>query len=375
MKEFSLSTRIVFGENALNKLKEISKRKVFFVTDDFMVKSGTIDRISSYLDQCEVTIFSDVIPDPSIEVVVSGVKKLYESNSTILIAVGGGSAIDTAKAIREMIRKMDDLSFELDECFAIPTTSGTGSEVTSFSVISNYAEEIKYTLNSSSLQPAVAILDSSLVATVPSKVTADSGMDVLTHALEAYVSKDANCFTDAFSEKTIRLVTNSLYAAFKDGSNIKARDDMHNASCMAGLAFNSAGLGLCHGLAHAVGAKFKIAHGRANAMILPHVIRFNASENNYDNISAHKYHEIAKQLGLISSTPMIGVNQLIKQISNMNKKLNIPATLNEANIGVDTISKHENEIIDLALNDSITATNPRVPTSEDIKDLLKIISR
>jgi len=375
MEEFSFSTRIFFGDGALDRLRMVNNKKVIIVTDSFMVKSGTVDRVISYLSDCSVTIFSEVIPDPTVEVVAAGVKSLLESQAEVMIAIGGGSAIDAAKAIRALAKQINPGIEEVKECYAIPTTSGTGSEVTEYAVISDAETGIKYPLVSRDLRPFIAILDPSLVLSAPPNVTADSGMDVLTHALEAYVSKGANDFTDALAEKAIELAARFLPLAYKDGQNLLARKKMHNASCMAGLAFNSAGLGLCHGLAHSVGAKLHISHGRANAIILPHIIRYNANQEGGGDFSpARKYQNLAKLLDLPSSNPITAVNQLVRLIERLNVILGLPATLKAANVDSTLFASLKDEIAEAALNDITTASNPRTPSIDDAKNLLRNFS-
>ena len=323
MEEFSFSTRIFFGEGALERLRRVQDKKVMIVTDRFMAGIGVPDKVAGHLTRCQVSVFDGVVPDPPIEVVAAGVQALQDCGAEVMIAVGGGSTIDAAKAIRAVAKETLHIDTDRWECFAVPTTSGTGSEVTDYAVITDRAKGIKYPLDSQALRPPVAILDPELTVSAPASVTADAGMDVLTHALEAYVSKGANDFSDALCEKAVSLVFRFLPLAFQDGTNLLAREKMHNASCMAGLAFNSAGLGLNHGMAHAIGAKLHIAHGRINAMLLPHIITFNADLGRIRNgeyaLAAKKYQRMAKVLDLPAPSVRLGVTNLLREVERLNR--------------------------------------------------------
>ena len=378
MKEFSFSTRIYFGEGALARLRQVEGRRVFLVTDKFMVTSGVADRVASYLTDCQVTVYSDVVPDPPITNVVSGVQALLASGADVMIALGGGSAIDAAKAIRAVAADTPGVG-EIREAFAIPTTSGTGSEVTDYSVITDPEKGVKYPLTDKTLQPPVAILDPELVVTVPAAITADTGMDVLTHAVEAYVSTGFNDFSDAMAEKAVSLVCRWLPVAYADGKNLLAREKMHNASCMAGLAFNSAGLGLVHGIAHALGAKLHLPHGRANAIVLPHVLRYNAElqdpKGGDYSLPARKYQRLAKVLDLLPAhTALLGASNFIREVETLSKTVRIPATLREAGVDMDLYRANRDAIIQAALADKCTAANPRVPTVADVSAILDAVS-
>lgn len=375
LNNFEIKTKIRFGEGSLKSLQDIKNKKVLVITDPFMVKSKAIDKILVNLNNSTYDVFSDIAPDPPIETIVSGIEVFKKVNPDVIIALGGGSAIDAAKAINDFSRQI--LNDNRVEFIAIPTTSGTGSEVTSFSVITDKQKGIKYPLVSNNLIPDVAILDPELVKTVPDFITADTGMDVLTHAIEAYVSSDANDFSDALAEKSIKLVFEYLVNAYKNGNDSKAREKMHNASCLAGISFNQTSLGINHSIAHALGAKFHIPHGRANAILLPYVIEYNADIKGYTNrdytLASEKYAEISKLLGFNSATVRAGVKNLVNAIKKLQKELNMPASLKECNVNLDETDNIKDEIAFLAINDGCTKSNPKVSTEKDIIEILNKI--
>ena len=316
----------------------------------------------------------------------------------LLVAFGGGSAIDAAKgmwlfyecpeakfqdmALRFMdIRKRSVEFPKLGEkamFVAIPTTSGTGSEVTSFAVITDKATGTKYPLADYELTPDIAILDPELTYTVPRSVTADTGMDVLSHALEAYVSVLASDYTDALALQATRMVFKYLPVVYNEPGNEDAREKMHNASCIAGMAFTNAFLGINHSLAHKIGGQYHVPHGRANAIVLPHVIRYNGSlptkftaYPKYEHhVAAEKYQELAQALGLPAATPDQGVESLAKAVEDLRAKLNIPAGFGEAGIGKDEYMKHVDRVALMAFDDQCTGANPRYPLVEELKDIL-----
>ena len=369
MKNFSISTNVYFGENALSILDEIKDGSVLIVCDEFMESSGIVDKIKEHLASCRVYVFSKVIPDPPIEIVSEGIKCLSECGADIMIAVGGGSSIDAAKAIRELAGRLGIARIE--ECYAIPTTSGTGSEVTRFSVITDANKGIKYPLVNDSLQPMVAILDPELVESVPPAITADTGMDALTHALESYVSTDSNDFTDALAEKAVTLLVKFLPFAYAHGDDLEAREKVHNAACLAGMAFNKVGLGICHSIAHTVGGKFHISHGRSNAMLLPYIIEFNAHlDGPEETLCARKYQRMAKLIGIPYSNVPLAVNSLVRKIREMNRLFGIPENLKKLNISRADVMKVKDQMTSAAMNDICTKTNPRAVTVDDLEKII-----
>lgn len=372
MNRFRVKTEVRFDTGALDSLKEYAGLNIAIITDPFMVNSGAAERIGAFMTRCKkVSIFGEVKPDPPIELIAQGLKFLQEEDADLVVALGGGSSIDAAKSMVLMARRAMKKQIPL---VAIPTTSGTGSEVTSFAVVTDKAAGVKYPLVSEELLPDVAILDPELVKTAPPSVTADTGFDVITHALEAYVSTQANDFSDALAEKALEIAFRYLPLAFRDGMNLVARDKMHTASCLAGMAFDAVSLGINHGIAHALGAKFHIPHGRANAMLLPLVIAYNADvDGNFgkeDSRAAARYATIARKLGLYASTTREGVNSLIGEIRYMMRMTGTPMTLREAKVTDADLAREKDSIIQSALKDPCTATNPRKPVAEDVEGIL-----
>lgn len=372
MKVFDVKTKIRFGKDSLQYLTKIGGKRTFIVTDPFMVESGVINQITAYLEEGSYEIFSDIVPDSPIDIIAKGVTVISEFKPEVMIALGGGSAIDTAKAMMEFAKRAAGiLDFKL---IAIPTTSGTGSEATSFAVIKDEETGTKYPLVSDDLIPDVAILDPGLVLSVPDFLVAATGMDVLTHALEAYVSTDATDFTDALAQKAAELICKYLLRSYKDSNDLEAREKVHNASCIAGIAFNLTSLGINHSIAHVLGGKFNIPHGRTNAILLPHVIEFNAHIEGYNpqeyTIAAQKYAVLSQLLGHGRCNMRLGINNLVKEIIKLQQDMNMPLTLKDLNVDLELLRAEKEEIAELALQDICTKTNPRVATKQDIMAIL-----
>ena len=402
MQWFRIPQRVYFESGStqyLEKMPDISR--AFIVTDPAMVELGYVDRVLYYLrkrrDYVHSRIFSQVEPDPSIETVKRGTAEMNEFKPDVIIALGGGSAMDAAKAmwlfyeypetdftalrlkfmdIRKRTYKFPKLGRKA-RMVAIPTTSGTGSEVTSFTVISDNEKNTKYPLADYELTPDVAIIDPDFVMTVPPRITADTGMDVLTHAIEAYVSVMASDYTDAMAMKAIQLVFEYLPRAYRDGSDRRAREKMHNASCIAGMAFTNAFLGINHSMAHKLGGEFNIPHGRANAILLPYVIEYNAQKPTkftsfpkYEHyIADEKYAEIAKYLGLPASTTEEGVASLVKAFRDLMKELDMPSTIAECGISRDAYEAKVEKLADNAFEDQCTTANPRMPLVKELEEI------
>lgn len=403
MQWFKVPEKIYFEAGSIGYLEKMPNiTRAFIVTDKSMVSLGYVDKILYYLRKRQqyvhAEIFAEVEPDPSFDTINRGVEQMRNFKPDVIIALGGGSPMDAAKGmwlfyeypdadpegmklkfmdIRKRTYKFPKLGKDC-KMVAIPTTSGTGSEVTSFAVITDKEKNMKYPLADYELTPDVAIVDPDLVMSLPKSITADTGMDVLTHAIEAYVSNMASDYTDGLAEKAIELVYNYLPIAYEDGSNQKAREKMHNASCLAGMAFTNAFLGINHSLAHKLGADFHIAHGKANAIILPYVIKYNGTKPTkfvsfpkYEYfIADEKYASIARRLGLKANTTEEGVKSLINAVVEMNKRLNIPSSLKELGIEEQEFLANVDALADKAFSDQCTTANPRLPLVTELKQIL-----
>ncbi|WDV45086.1 iron-containing alcohol dehydrogenase [Clostridiaceae bacterium M8S5] len=374
---FQSKTEIHWGENSLKYLSGLKSQRAFVVADRLMVKLGLVKKVTDVLNESNVkySVFDEVEPNPSVSTVTKGLHHIIKNKPDLLIAVGGGSVIDAAKAIMYFCIKtkeelVDRADIKKPWFVAFPTTSGTGSEVTAFSVVTDEKNNVKIPLVDNIMTPDVAVLDAEFTRTVPPIVTADTGMDVLSHAIESFVSIKASDYTDMYSRKAVKDVFSYLYRAYIDGDDMIARQKMQQASCMAGISFTNAGLGINHSLAHAIGGIYKISHGRINAMLLPYVIEFNSGINNTLTNSAQRYEVLADELTLPCQTTREGVLSLIEAIKILNAKLGIPLTLKE--YGIDRLEYLENidVIIKRALEDVCTLTNQTKVTYEGLKSVM-----
>lgn len=381
---FTLPRDIYYGKNALDELKKLpGKKAIVVVGGGSMKRFGFLDKVLDNLHEAgvETCLFEGVEPDPSVETVMRGAKVMQDFGPDWIVAIGGGSPIDAAKAMWTFYEypetKFEDLITPFGfptlrtkaKFLAIPSTSGTATEVTAFAVITDYEKGIKYPLADFNVTPDIAVIDPALAETMPPKLTAHTGMDALTHAIEAYVSTLHTPFTDPLALQAIQMVFEYLPASYKGDE--AAREQMHYAQCLAGMAFSNALLGIVHSMAHKTGAAYKnghIVHGCANAMYLPKVIQFNAKVPE----TRERYATIARTVGLTGDESGL-VNALCAKIDMYNELLNIPHALKDYENGMvpeDEFQAKLHDVAKLAISDACTGSNPRQPSQEDMEKLL-----
>ena len=403
MQWFKVPSKIYFERDAVQYLQKMKNvNKVMIVTDEAMVKFGFLQRVIEQLhlrrNEVVYTVFADVEPDPDISTVRRGAEVMKSFAPDTIIALGGGSVMDAAKVMwmfyeqpqidfRDLVQKFMDIrkrAFKFPELgekakyVGIPTTSGTGSEVTPFAVISDKQHNRKYPLADYSLTPTVAIVDPAFVMTVPPHVVADTGMDVLTHAVEAYVSTLANDYTDGLALQAIKIVFQYLESSVKN-ADFESREKMHNASTMAGMAFANAFLGISHSMAHKIGGYFHTVHGRTNAILLPYVIRYNGTrpaktatwpKYNYYHAD-EKYQDIARLLGLPAATPEEAVSAFAQAVYELGERVGIKMSFRDQGIDEKTWMAAAEEIAYLAYEDQCSPANPRLAMVSDMKEILE----
>ncbi|MCI5870516.1 bifunctional acetaldehyde-CoA/alcohol dehydrogenase [Streptococcus sp.] len=403
MQWFKVPSKTYFERDSIQYLQKCRDvERVMIVTDHAMVEFGFLDRILEQLhlrrNNVVYQIFADVEPDPDITTVYKGTEMMRTFKPDTIIALGGGSPMDAAKVMwlfyeqpevdfHDLVQKFMDIrkrAFKFPELgkkskfIAIPTTSGTGSEVTPFAVISDKANNRKYPIADYSLTPTIAIVDPALVMTVPAHVTADTGMDVLTHATEAYVSTVANDFTDGLALQAIKLVFENLESSVKN-ADFASREKMHNASTIAGMAFANAFLGISHSMAHKIGGRFHTVHGRTNAILLPYVIRYNGTRPSktatwpkYNYYKAdEKYQDIARMLGLPCSTPEEAVAAYAQAVYDLGERIGIEMNLKAQGIDEKELKEHSRELALLAYEDQCTPANPRLAMVDHMQEIIE----
>lgn len=387
--------RVYFGPGSLASLERLGGTRAFVVTDKMMVQLGYAEKAVRHLARqgMQTEVFDGVEPDPSVETVQAGAEAMRRFGPDLIVALGGGSPMDAAKGMW-LLYEQPGATFEsLKAAFsdisrrafqypvparkatfvAVPTTSGSGSEVTAFAVVTDKARDIKYPLADFELLPDVAILDPELVMSLPRSVTADTGIDVLTHALEAFVSPLASDYTDALAIRAIELVFRYLPAAYAGGGDREAREKMHNASALAGLAFTNALLGINHSLAHVLGARFHIPHGRANGILLPHVIAYNAGGGGAPNPyrAAGRYAEIAHYLRLTATCAPEGVTSLMQAVRELMQKVELPLTVASCGVQREPFMAAVPGMAAAAMADPCTGTNPRRPAAGELEAIYR----
>ena len=341
MERFSCKTTIISGPGSVSALGEMDVKRLFLVTDPFFMKDGTAQRIAAMAKAQETAIFDGVEPDPTVALAAEGTAKLRAFGADTIVALGGGSAMDCAKAMAYFAKG--------DYCLvAIPTTSGSGSEVTDFAILTHNG--VKHPLVDPRLRPDIAILDSDLLAQLPAKLVADAGFDVLTHALEAYGAKDAGTLTDCLAREAFCTAFASLPASYAGRQEVRMK--IHMAATMAGMSFTQAGLGLCHAMSHALGGMFHIPHGRLNAILLPSVLSCNA------HVAGHKYACLARAAGLSGSADTVAVRNLKNGLVRLRRELDLPETLQQAGVAPGDVWRGTDEIVKAVLADPCCKSNP-----------------
>ena len=382
MQRFTIPRDLYLGENAIDYLKEVKAKKALLVIgSERLIKDGTVPKIQENLKEAgvETLVFSGVENDPSVATVRKGTEKMMEFGPDLIIGIGGGSPIDAAKAMwifyeyPEFTFEEAAKPFNLPELrkkakfIAILTTSGTATEVTSFSVITDNETSVKYPIADYNITPDVAIVDTNLVQTMPKGLVANTGMDALTHALEAYVSTASNPITDALAMKSIEMVVENLGNSYRGEE--QARKDMHIAQNLAGMAFSNAILGIVHSMSHKTGKIFNIPHGLANAVYLSAAIQFNAKSEK----GGKAYADAAKRLGLAGETQEELVASLVKVVKDFRKEMNMVNSLKEFGVTEEFFYANLDSIAETAVGDPCTGTNPREISVDEMKKVFEAV--
>ena len=341
MEEFSCRTKVVSGSGTIRMLGKLEKKRLFLVSDPFFVKNGVAEQVAQASGCREVEVFDQVRPDPSVELAAEGTARLREFEPDLLVALGGGSAMDLAKAMA-YFGKGDYL------VAAIPTTSGSGSEVTDFAILTH--DQVKHPLVDSRLRPDLAILDSDLLQELPKNLIGETGFDVLTHAVESYVAKGSGSISDVYAREAFSSAYASLPASYAGNKTVRLK--VHLAATMAGMAFSQAGLGLCHAMAHALGGMFHVSHGKLNAILLPAIVSCNA------HVCGKKYAELARAAGMGGSADTIAVRNLKNGLLRLRREMNLPETLAQAGVDPRSVWRSVDRIVEATLADPCSKSNP-----------------
>ncbi|MBQ2927403.1 MAG: iron-containing alcohol dehydrogenase [Oscillospiraceae bacterium] len=357
MEEFSCRTRLISGSGTVNMLGGLGAKRLFLVADPYFVKNGTAERIAQAAGCAQVEIFDKVRPDPTVELAAEGTARLKEFKPDLLAALGGGSAMDLAKAMAYFAKEDCTLA-------AIPTTSGSGSEVTDFAILTH--DKVKHPLVDKRLRPDVAILDSDLLQELPKGLIAESGFDVLAHAAEAYVARESGTMTDLYAREAFSSAYASLPASY--AGNRAVRLKVHLSATMAGMAFSQAGLGLCHAMSHSLGGMFHVAHGRLNAILLPSIVSCNA------HVAGKKYAELARAAGMGGSADTIAVRNLKNGLLRLRRELNLPETLTQAGIDPRAVWRNVDGIVNAVLADPCSKSNPMVVEGFLVRRILEEVT-
>lgn len=356
LTEFVCTTRICAGENALSYLSSLQAERVLVITDRFFSQNGTAARIGGMIPGAKVEVFDRVTPDPTAETAAEAAAVCTTLQPQILLALGGGSPMDCAKAVR--------LAAEKPMLFiAIPTTSGSGSEVTSFSILTHGG--VKHPLVDGGIRPNIAILDDSLLQSLPPSLVAHTGMDLLSHCMEALAATGRSPFTDSLAMSAAETVFSCLKASYHGDVTVRSR--LHQAATMAGIAFDNAGLGLCHGLAHALGGRYHLPHGVLCAMVLPHVMKLNAPK------AGAAYRRLAAYCQMGAATEQTALRSLTGAISRLRSSLSMPETLTAAGLDRETIRASHRQVLQAALEDGCLKTNPVPVTEQAVEQILRAV--
>lgn len=357
LEKFSCETRILSGRGTISALEEYHAKRVFLVTDPFFTKNGTAEKVLAASKAEQTEIFDGVTPDPDVAAAAEGTAKIRAFAPDLLVALGGGSAMDCAKAISYFSQQRIPLA-------AIPTTSGSGSEVTDFAILTH--DGVKHPLVDRRLRPDMAILDGDLLDTLPKTLIADSGFDVLSHAVEAYCARGAGSFSDMYAKEAFSSTFASLPASYAGRTEVRLK--IHVASAMAGVAFSQAGLGLCHAISHSLGARFHIPHGRLNAILLPAVVGCNA------HVASGKLAQLARAAGLGGSAEQVAVRNMKNGLIRLRRELNLPETLSQAGVAPKQLWGSMGQIVTAALADPCSRDNPLPPDDFLIRRILEEVA-